>query len=238
MTDGMLPDPLLLAELIAARICHDLSGPIGPMAGMLELAREDPEAAGEALALVTETAAALIARIRLLRAAWGGDCGALDVEAIGALVASGLGRKRVTIDLSGLARSGDLSGLARTGDLSGPARTGHGQPPLAPATARLLLNVLMLGTESLPGGGTLACAGELDGDILITITGPRAAWPAGLAACLADPGAAGPMLQDPRSLQVPLIALLASRPGPRLSLLFGAAAGETAPPLLISPRDR
>lgn len=211
MTDDLSPDPLHLAELIAARICHDLSGPIGPMAGMLELAREDPDAAEEALAAANEAAASVIARLRLLRAAWTGDCVAMDVRAIGTLIHSGLARKRVTIDLSGIAAS-----------------------IFAPVTARLLLNALLLGSEGLPGGGTLTCAGHPDGDILITIAGPRAAWPSGLAACLANPAAAWGMLDDPRRLQVPFIALLASRPGPRLSLLFGATAAGAPPPLLIS----
>ena len=102
--------------------------------------------------------------------------------------------------------------------------------------ARLLLNVLMLGVESLPGGGTLACARQPDGDIVIRITGPRAAWPDGLASCLTDPAAAARMLQDPRSVQAPLTALLASRPGPRLTMLFSAGVADPAPPLLISPR--
>ncbi len=207
------PDPLYLAELIVARLCHDLSGPIGPLAGMLELALEDPDAAEEALAVMQETAAGLIARIRLLRSAWTGDCGAMDSAAIGVLVTNALARKQVTIDLSGLAAQ-----------------------PIPPATARLLLNVLMLGTESLPGGGTLACAGAPDGDIVISIAGPRAGWPPGLAACLIDPAAAWRLLEHPRDLQLPLVALLASRPGPRLSLLFGAATAGGPPPLLISHR--
>ncbi len=214
MTDGPQPDPLLLAELIAARLCHDLSGPIGPMAGVVELAGEDPGATEEALAVAAETAGGLIARIRLLRAAWGGDCPAMDIEAIGALVSGGAGRKRVAIDLSGVAKA-----------------------PVASATARLLLNALMLGIDSLPAGGTVASAGDPAGDMLITIRGPRAAWPPGLATCLADPGAAARMLENPRAVQIPFIALLAHRPGPHLSLLFGADAS-SAPPLLISHRDR
>ncbi len=219
MIDGMSADPLHMAELMAARLCHDLSGPVGPMAGMLELAREDPSAADEALALASETADSLIARIRLLRTAWGGHCGAMDIKTISDLVSAGLARKRVRLEFSGFSR---------------PAA---GDPLLAPATARLLLNVLMLGMESLPGGGILACAMQPDGDIVIHIAGPRAAWPAGLALCLADPEAAGQMLQEPRGMQASFTALLASRPGPRLAMLFAAASPGTAPPLLITHSD-
>lgn len=218
MTDGMQADPLHLAELMAARLCHDLSGPVGPMAGMLELAREEPDAATEALAVVSESADGLVARIRLLRAAWGGDCGAMDIEAIATLLAAGLARKRVGLEVSGFA---------------GPAPAGEILPA---ATARLLLNVLMLSVESLPGGGTVNCARQPDGDIVIRIGGPRAAWPAELALCLADPAAAGRMLQDPRGVQAPFTALLASRSGPLLAMLFAAGPAGAAPPLLISHR--
>lgn len=217
MTDGTHADPLQLAELMAARLCHDLSGPVGPMAGMVELALEEPADAEEALTVIGQTADGLIARIRLLRAAWGGDCGAMDIETIAGLVTAGLARKKVTIDVSGL------------------VGTAPGETCLAPDTARLLLNVLILGVESLPTGGTLTCAGQPAGDILISIAGPRAAWPAGLAACLIDPSAARELMTTPQSVQLPFTALLASRPGPRLAMLFGAASPDAAPPLLISP---
>ncbi len=218
MTDGTHADPLRLAELMAARLCHDLSGPVGPMAGMLELAREEPAAAEEALAVVSASTDGLVARIRLLRAAWGGDCGAMGIEAISALLAAGLAHRRVRLEVSGFA---------------GPAPAGEVLPA---ATARLLLNVLMLGVESLPGGGTVTCARQPDGDIVIRIDGPRAAWPAELALCLADPAAAGRMLQDPRGVQAPFTALLASRSGPLLAMLFAAGPAGAAPPLLISHR--
>ena len=159
MTNETSANPLRLAELMAARLCHDLSGPVGPMAGMRELAQEDPSAAEEALTAARETTDSLVARIRLFRAAWGGDCGPMEIAAISALVANGTARKRVSLEMSGF---------------TGPAPA---NAPLAPPMARLLLNVLMLGVESLPGGGTLACARQPDGDIVIRITGPRAAWP-------------------------------------------------------------
>ena len=202
-------DPLQLAELIAGRICHDLSGPVGPIAGMLELMQDDPDTAEEALAIVTETAASLVARLQLARAAWTGNISEMGVGEIGRLVTAGMARKRVTINLEGLPASATFSA----------------------GTARLLLNILMLGVESLPGGGVLACSGEPDGDMIVTITGPKAAWPPGLGAGLADPASAMELLDSPRDVLMPFVVLLAARPGTRLSLLFGAG---TPPPLLLS----
>ena len=202
-------DPLQLAELIAARICHDLSGPIGPLHGMLELMQDDPDSAEEALSIVTQTAESLVARLRLARAAWTGDTSEMGIEEIGTLVTAGMARKRVTLDLERLPASATFSS----------------------GTTRLLLNVLIMGVESLPGGGTLACAGEPAGDMIVTITGPKAGWPPGLAAGLANPVSAMELPDSPRDVQMPVVVLLASRAGPRLSLLFGSG---TPPPLLIS----
>ncbi len=47
-------DPLRLAELLAIRLCHDLSGPLGTMMGALEMVADDPEMADEALPLAGE----------------------------------------------------------------------------------------------------------------------------------------------------------------------------------------
>ena len=74
----------------------------------------------------------------------------------------------------------------------------------------MVLNLLLLAAESLPGGGTIALAGSPRTATAGHHPGPRAAWPAGLlplARRAARPGEA--MLADPRRLQAPLTALLA-----------------------------
>ena len=65
------PEPLALAGAVCARVCHDLAGTLGAMAGMLDLVAESQDA--EALALASSCARELTARLRLLRAAWGAD---------------------------------------------------------------------------------------------------------------------------------------------------------------------
>ncbi len=200
-------DRLLIAETLCARLCHDLSSPLGTLIGTLELAVEEAGAAAEALALGGEAAAELGARLRLLRAAWTGDCGPLGPDQLASL-AHGLPR-RVRADLDGL-RGG----------------------PFPPAVARVLVNLLLLGAEALPKGGIVALSGEPGGDVLATVAGPSARWPTILPAALAD-GGAGPF-DDPRTVQAPLSALLARAAGLRLSMLMPSGPAAAVPPLLLA----
>jgi histidine phosphotransferase ChpT len=212
-------DKLHLAEILAIRLCHDLSGPLGTLMGALELLSEDPESAAEAVPLAHEVSQSLGKRLRLARAAWGGATPAMNVAELAAM-AEGLHQRRVTVNLDGL----------------DPA---HVFPPMA---ARMVLNVLMLAAESLPAGGVVSLTGDR-GDVIAAISGPRNAWPSGLAAMLADEDHAWNALRlgsgavSSRGLQAPLTALIAHAGGLRLSLLMAPSA-EAAPPLLLglSPR--
>ena len=194
-------DTLRLAEAVAARLCHDLGGPIGSLNQALELAAADVPAGNEAFALAREAAGDLVRRLRWRRAAWAPDCPALDVNGLRDLVANPL------VDLAGV-------------------------PPdtvFAPPMVRLLLNVLLMATESLPRRGRIAIAGSA-GDVFIAIDGPNAAWPAGMACYLVDEDAAWDAVADPRTLQAPLTALLARGLGLRLSMLLGPHTA--GPPVL------
>jgi histidine phosphotransferase ChpT len=196
--------PLRLAELVCARVCHDLSGLLGSLVGVLELAAEDAPGS-EALALAGTTAGEMRRRLDLLRAAWAGDGEDLDLARLRAL-ATALPGQRITLELSGL-----------------PSDTVFG-----PRAGRLVLNLLLLAAEALPVGGCLALTGSPAADLVATIAGPRAGWPASLAACLSDPTAAGDALTGPRALQAPLLALLAHEYGVRLALLASADANGVA----------
>ncbi len=192
-----------LSDALCARLCHDLSTPVGTLIGTLELANEDPDSAAEALMLAAEAAAGLGARLRLARAAWGGDCGALSPGQIAGLAGGLPPRVAVRLDR--------LDAASYPGPL-----------------ARLLINLLLLGAEALPFGGTaeLASRGR---DILLTIDGRNAKWPDGLAEALAGGVVAG----NPRTVQAPLTALLAQAAGMRLELL-APADGAPAPLLLAA----
>jgi histidine phosphotransferase ChpT len=209
-------DRLRLAELLAIRLCHDISSPLGTLMGSLAMVNDDPEGAAEALELATEVSDGLARRLRLLRAAWGGaaDIGVAEMTTL----LEGLPQARkVAVDLSSLPAGGRF----------------------AAGMARAVLNVLLLAGESLPGGGAIVVSGD-PAEVVVRLAGPRAAWPAGFAAWMADDAQAwaafdsGPT-EAPRRMQGPLTALIARAGGVRLGFLM-AAATEQAPPLVISAR--
>ncbi len=192
-------DPLRLAELLAARMSHDLAGLAGVLAGALELAADDPDPA-EALALARDAAGELAARLRLLRAAWAGDAGAVSRRTLEALV-PGLGG-RLRVDLSALDPGAFPAGLSR-----------------------VLPNLLLLGAEALPRGGALALSGSPAAGVTLGVEGAGAAWPPGLRGLVAAPHAAW-TVTEPRQLQPALLVLLVDAAG--LALRFGAGAGTPA----------
>ena len=181
------------------------------MAGAFELAGDDAEMTAEALAMARETALSLGGRLRFMRAAWGDGSVAMDGAELLALAAGLPTGRRTRLLFDGVS----------------PAR------PFSAHAVRLLLNLLLVAVESLAGEGLVSALGASDGDLLITLTGPRAAWPPGFVGQLADPGTAlkAARQAEARTLQGPLAALIAHDAGVSVRMLLGASAA--APPLLI-----
>jgi histidine phosphotransferase ChpT len=198
---------LRLAELLASRLCHDLSGPLGGLNQALELAAPNVAPGDEAFAVARQAARELMYRLRFLRAAWGPSGFGLDVGSLRVLTF----KPGVTCDVDGL--PADVS--------------------FAPEMSRVLVNVLLVAHESMPQGGRIALSGASD-DVYIAIEGPGAAWPVGFGLYLADADAAAAAICDARAMQAPLTALLAHGLGVRLSMLLGRGSG--APPLRLSER--
>ncbi len=188
--DELVPAELLRA--LAARLCHDLAGPLGVLSGGIEAALDDPTDPAEALELARQASVEAAARLRLLRAAWAGTEEALSVADITRL-ADGLPRRH--------AIRPDLSALGAT--------------TLPPAEAVLLLNLLLLAAEALPAGGDIAVARDREQDWVLRVSGPRARWPAGFATGLSE----GPI--EARGLAVPMTLRAAAAAGMSLSLLMG-----------------
>ncbi|WP_431282248.1 histidine phosphotransferase family protein [Humitalea sp. 24SJ18S-53] len=210
---------LALAQTLCARLCHDLGGPAGMAASMLETAaaelvpagggqgRPDGPVLDEALAIARDGAVAVRARLRVWRAACGGDTGPLDAAALAALVTAMLVDTRVTFDCA--------------------------MPPdtiLPPAAVQLALVATMLGVEALPRGGIVHLAGGPD-EILVLPQGVGARWPAGLSAAVA--GMAVEL--EPRRVLPAFLAALAAAEGWRLGIGLGPS---TMPgPLMITWPD-
>ena len=213
-----MKDPLRLAAVLCARLCHDLSGPLGALIGVIEIAHEE-QPGSETLALGEETATELAQRLKLLRAAWGPDGDEMDLATLRGFADSLLSSRRVQLDLTGLTA----------------------ETVFPPPAARVILNLLLLAAESLPGGGTVSLSGTFPDGILTTISGPRAAWPAGLDGWLAEEGAAWKAVTtNTRALQAPFTTLLARSRGFRLQMVAPAATpagSELTSALLLSLRS-
>jgi len=66
------PIDLRLLELLAARLCHELIGPVAAIGNGVELlAEEDPDFVREAVALVEESARKANRRLQFYRFAYG-----------------------------------------------------------------------------------------------------------------------------------------------------------------------
>ena len=189
----MADDDLILAELLCARLVHDLSGPVGAVANGAELLDEDETAgalAGEALELLSASAAAAVARLRFLRAALGTQ---------GAPLASAELR-RIAADYFAKGAAGSEAVM-----LDWPAGVEAGA-----ISGRLLLNLLMLARDCLPRGGAVRiAAGTAGRPPEFVAEGPQAA-PADAAKALGAPAASG---LSPRGAQGYLTARLARAAG-------------------------
>jgi len=197
--------------LVAARICHDLSGPLAGLGGALDEAADDPAA----LALARDADRALRQRLVLFRTAWSGQPAPLTHAALRDLAGGLPNAARLQVEFGDLARG-----------------------VFASATGPVIASALLLAADSLPGGGVLALAGKPDGAVVLTIAGPLAAWPVGLGAMLADRAAARQAIAGLagatglRSLSGPMTALVADQAGVRAALLLAPQAEQT-PPLLL-----
>ena len=135
---------LEVAQLLCSRLCHDLVGPAGAVNAGLELLDEDIAAdSAAAFALVVRSAHEVTDRLEFFRVAFGfGGAGPAASMAEARKLAKGyLADSNVTLDWP-------LDGEERAFPL---------------AAAKLLLNLVLLASESLPRGGTLAVRlAELD----------------------------------------------------------------------------
>ena len=199
---------LRLAEVLAARLTHDLGSPLGTLAGMLDLLEDgDPEM----LAVARQAAADMRARLALQRAAWAGGAEATDAAGLLALLAGSAAAQRVRFVLEGP----------------------YFAAPLPAVQVPLLLNAALLAAEALPRGGVVTLAGSA-GQVLLLPAGRNAAWPAETLALLAGRASLPVGLPvGPRQVVAPLLLAQAAAQGCTLALLPATGPGVAA--LLLAP---
>jgi len=153
-----------LAQDLCARLCHDLVGPLGTVAGALDMLADDPEAAE----LARDAAAEIRRRLKFWRAACGGGTGPIAGSEILALSEGLVAGGRARLELVALSP----------------------EEVFPPAVAQMVMLAIMLTGEALPRGGVVRL--ERSGAALaLAADGRIVAWPAGLAAAL-DGAAGGP----------------------------------------------
>ena len=162
-------DPARLSAYIASRICHDLVSPVSSVTNALDLLDEpgDHEMKAQAESLLHEGADKAAARIQFLRYAFGSiglNSGAADIHEARKITDEFVRSHKPSIDWD--------------------IQTDH----LSFSHVRLMMNLVMMATESLPRGGvvTIRIRSEAGGmTITLTAKGDRARLKADVAAAVA-----------------------------------------------------
>lgn len=150
-------DPLTLAELLCARVCHDLSGPVGAAAAGTELLEDlVDQLDGETLALVATSAGGAASRLKFFRAALGPAAGAAQPAAA---------LRDLIVGYFETLASAASPGLVLDWRVAAPTFGGE--------SARLLLNIVLLAKDALPRGGRITVE-AVDGLPVVTALGDPA----------------------------------------------------------------
>jgi histidine phosphotransferase ChpT len=188
-------DALDLAALLCSRVCHDVISPVGAIVNGLEVLEDENEASMRefALDLIRKSARQASARLQFARLAFGaaGSAGA-------------------SIDL------GDAEQVAK-GMFSDDKVTlaWDGPRALLPKNkVKLLLNLIVLATNAIPRGGSIAV--KITGDaeraeFILTAKGPNARIPAHVEALLAGSPESGAV--DAHAIQPFYTGLIAQAAG-------------------------
>jgi histidine phosphotransferase ChpT len=195
MTGGL---DMRILELLMARLCHDLAGPIAAVGHGAEVLADDENIMGEAVRLVADAATRAAHRLRFYRFAYGfGGDRTATVGAPAELAVHFFEATTISCDYAAAAR----------------------RLPLA--WQKLACNLLLVGVDLLPRGGRLAVDGSSRGLVLDAAGAAVALAPELTAALtLALPTTA----LTPATVQAYFAGLLAGMLGCRLLAVNAAAA--------------
>jgi histidine phosphotransferase ChpT len=196
-----------LAALVGARLCHDLISPMGAIGNGLELLQLAGTGGAEELALVNDSLASALAKLRFYRVAFGpADPGGRQSLEEAAQVTDAMFQGRLTVAWEG------------AGELSRPV-------------ARLAYLAVLCLERSLPMGGRVRI-GHAEGELTLRVEGRRTAPPRELWAHLLDGAPPAELKADGVQFALLRRDLVAS--GRSISARFGEDAAEvgiTAPAL-------
>lgn len=190
-------DPIDLAGLLCARLCHDLISPVGAVGNGVGVLRSPTESDmhDDALDLIETGAQQAWARLEFARLAFGAAGSAPGRIDTGEL-------QRVTEKMFSESRS-EIDWKVEAEDLEKNA-------------ARILLNLCILGVEALPRGGAVTVEADDAGHLTVTAAGPRVRLRETAAAALQ--GETPEEGFDARSIQPFYVGVLARRAGGKVSL--------------------
>ncbi|HEY7301343.1 MAG TPA: histidine phosphotransferase family protein [Xanthobacteraceae bacterium] len=205
MSGPLALDALDLAALLCSRVCHDLISPTGAIVNGIEVLEDDADAEMRtfALDLIKKSARTASARLQFCRIAFGaaGSAGA-------------------QIDLR------DAEGMARGFIEDDKTKLSWNLPPalLPKNRVKLLLNMLVVATSTIPRGGTLTVDAQGEGESMgfrVTASGINARIPQTLPSLI--DGAPGNGTVDAQGIQPFYTGLLAKACGLSVDL---ALAGD------------
>ncbi len=192
-----------LAELLTARVCHDLAGAVGAVAAGAELLGEDAAMDGEALRLLSTSAATAVAKLKFLRHALGGGGATQSAAALRAMAAEYL----ATV------KAGDGLRLDWQVKSAAPWDAGH---------SRLVLNLILLAQDCLPKGGAVVVRDGARPQDLAEVVAEGTGAAAAEANGQLDAGSAVDASIGPRGAQGAYAGLLARQLGLRIDVAPGA----------------
>ncbi|MEL6279862.1 MAG: histidine phosphotransferase family protein [Pseudomonadota bacterium] len=129
-------DDLALASLLSSRICHDLIGPVAALNNGVEIIEDgvDDDMRGHAFQLIGESARLASAKLQFYRMAFGAGgalADSMNIDELKDLTTGFLEGGRVTLEWT------------------------RGESALDRTLAKLLMNLVLIGIETLPRGGSV-----------------------------------------------------------------------------------
>jgi len=160
---------LTFASLLSSRICHDLISPVGAINNGLEILADesDPEMSEQAMSLIRNSAASASAKLQFMRRSFG---------------MAGSVSEMVSLD-----EAKSLS-IGLVGNSPTQLDWQVGVQSLDKPVVKLLLNMILIGFEALPRGGTLRAGVQKAGatNLMISAEGPKARLPQQAVTILRD----------------------------------------------------